>query len=81
MRETLRLTPSAPQRGLEPVVDAVLGGKYTVKTGTVIIANIYDVHRDPLIWGSDVCLFHFTGSLKLLNVSTLRQKSSSPKEC
>jgi cytochrome P450 / NADPH-cytochrome P450 reductase len=71
MRETLRLTPSAPQRGLEPVVDGVLGGKYAIKTGTVILANIYDVHRDPLIWGNDVCLAHFTGFLTLLNVLSL----------
>ena len=57
MRETLRITPSAPQRIVEPVEDTVLGGKYAVKTGTVIIVNAFECQRDELVWGDDVRLF------------------------
>jgi cytochrome P450/NADPH-cytochrome P450 reductase len=55
MRETLRLSPTAPKRGITAIEDTTLGGgKYFVKAGTPILLQIWNIHRDPLIWGDDV---------------------------
>ena len=55
MRESLRLGPSAPARTVMPVEDTVIGGKYAVKKGSSIIINAWNTHRDPKMWGEDVC--------------------------
>ncbi|KAJ7187234.1 fatty acid hydroxylase [Mycena filopes] len=53
MRETLRLGPTAPIRGTSPIEDTTLGGKYEVKKGTTLILLLFQIHRDPAIWGDD----------------------------
>ncbi|KAJ6505385.1 fatty acid hydroxylase [Mycena sanguinolenta] len=54
MRETLRLTPTAGKRGVTPLQDTTLGGgKYFVKAGTTILVHVWNMHRDPLVWGED----------------------------
>lgn len=37
LRETLRLSPSAPATGIEAKEDTVLGGKYAIKAGVPIV--------------------------------------------
>ncbi|EMD34573.1 hypothetical protein CERSUDRAFT_158100 [Gelatoporia subvermispora B] len=54
MRETLRLTPSIPQRGTSPIEDTTLAdGKYAIPKGMNIVVNVSAAHRDPLVWGDD----------------------------
>ncbi|KAJ6631867.1 cytochrome P450 [Mycena sp. CBHHK59/15] len=54
MRETLRVSATAPKRGTTPLKDTTLGGgKYAVKAGTTILSQVWEIHRDPLIWGDD----------------------------
>jgi hypothetical protein len=80
MRETLRLNPSAPGRGCAPWNDVVLGGKYALKAGTIITVNVYDVHRDPLVWGDDVSFtVVFAPKITIINIPRLR--SSDLNEC
>ena len=54
MRESLRLGPTAPARGVTAAEDTVIGGKYAIKKGTLVIVNTYPMHRDPKVWGEDV---------------------------
>lgn len=37
LRETLRLSPSAPATGIEAKEDTILGGKYAIKAGVPIV--------------------------------------------
>ena len=58
MRETLRLTPTAPRITLQPKATTtdepiIIGNKYEVKKGEPIIAILPKVHRDPLVYGDD----------------------------
>ncbi|KAL6298881.1 cytochrome P450 [Sparassis latifolia] len=53
MRETLRLSPSAPMRTVSPLEDTTLGGKYAVEKGATVVVNVIVVHRDPRVWGDD----------------------------
>ncbi|KAF7367846.1 Fatty acid hydroxylase [Mycena sanguinolenta] len=54
MRETLRLTPTTARRSVTPLKDTTLGGgKYFVRAGTTIAVNVWNMHRDPLVWGED----------------------------
>ncbi|KAJ7181531.1 fatty acid hydroxylase [Mycena crocata] len=58
MRETLRLTPTTSKRGVTPIQDTTLGGgKYFVKAGTTILVHVWNMHRDPLVWGEDAEIF------------------------
>ncbi|KAJ7636254.1 bifunctional P-450/NADPH-P450 reductase [Roridomyces roridus] len=58
MYESLRLTPTAPKRGVTALEDTTLGGgKYFVKAGTPIILQVWNMHRDPAVWGDDAELF------------------------
>ena len=55
MRESLRLGPTAPMRGVTPLEDTVIGGgKYAVEKGTSVLVHVYATHRDPKVWGEDV---------------------------
>ena len=54
MRETLRLSPTAPNRTVTPLEDTTLKGKFPVKKGDRIFMNSYTMHRDPKVWGDDV---------------------------
>ncbi|KAF2833493.1 NADPH-cytochrome P450 reductase-like protein [Ophiobolus disseminans] len=53
LRESLRLSPTAPSVGLTAKEDTVLDGKYPVKAGTPIVALFPMIHRDPLAYGED----------------------------
>ena len=57
MRETLRLSPTAPNRTVTPLEDTTLKGKYPVSKGDLIFMNVYTMHRDPKVWGDDVSNF------------------------
>lgn len=53
LRETLRLTPTAPAIALQAHEDTIIGGKYEVSKGEPIIAFLPKVHRDPVVYGED----------------------------
>ncbi|KIK61041.1 hypothetical protein GYMLUDRAFT_43136 [Collybiopsis luxurians FD-317 M1] len=54
IRETLRLTPTAPMRVVIPVEDTHLGnGKYFVKAGSSLVINTWVYQKDPKVWGED----------------------------
>ncbi|KAJ7077036.1 cytochrome P450 [Mycena epipterygia] len=54
MRETLRLSPTAPVRATSSVEDTTIGGsKYALKKGDRILLLFWEIHRDPAVWGSD----------------------------
>lgn len=59
LRETLRLTPTAPGitvQAREDLPDEHVylgGGKYEVKKGQPIFCMLGKVHRDPSVYGSD----------------------------
>jgi cytochrome P450/NADPH-cytochrome P450 reductase len=53
LRESLRLSPTAPSIGLTAKHDTVLGGKYPVKAGSPIVALFPMIHRDPIAYGED----------------------------
>jgi cytochrome P450/NADPH-cytochrome P450 reductase len=56
MRETLRLRPPASTRSVHPKEATTLGnGKYFVTLEDNILVNVTQVHRDPEVWGDDVC--------------------------
>ena len=62
LRETLRLTPTAPAFTLQPRPDStedheILGGKYQVQKGQAIIALLPQIHRDPAVYGADADSF------------------------
>ncbi|KAJ8488103.1 hypothetical protein ONZ45_g14089 [Pleurotus djamor] len=53
MRETLRLSPTAPVRTVAPLEDTTLAGKYPIPAGQLVTMQIMAIHRDPLVWGED----------------------------
>jgi cytochrome P450/NADPH-cytochrome P450 reductase len=53
LRETLRLSPTAPSIGLQAKEDEVIGGKYHIPKGTPIISLFPKIHRDPVVYGED----------------------------
>ncbi|KAI9640753.1 hypothetical protein NHQ30_011062 [Ciborinia camelliae] len=61
LRETLRMTPTAPAFSVFPLPTTespiIIGGKYEVKPGQPILALITAVHRDPTVYGDDVATF------------------------
>ncbi len=57
MRETLRLSPTAPFRGIAALEDTTLkNGSYAVEKDVTILLNVLMCQRDPKLWGADVCL-------------------------
>ncbi|VUC23541.1 unnamed protein product [Clonostachys rosea] len=53
LREALRINSTIPAMGLAPKEDTVLGGKYFVKKGQQLIAQISLSHLDPAVYGDD----------------------------
>ncbi|PMD30907.1 fatty acid hydroxylase [Hyaloscypha variabilis F] len=60
LRETLRLTPTAPAITVQALPDAsgsntvsIAGGKYEIKAGQPIICILPKIHRDPAVYGDD----------------------------
>ncbi|HJQ59858.1 MAG TPA: cytochrome P450 [Vineibacter sp.] len=50
LRESIRVWPTAPAFSLWPKEDTLLGGKYPLKKGDVLIVLSPQVHRDPAAW-------------------------------
>ncbi|OBZ71165.1 hypothetical protein A0H81_08482 [Grifola frondosa] len=57
MRESLRLSPTAPARTVTPIEDTTLGGKYAVQKDDIIVLNMIGAQRDPKVWGDDADQF------------------------
>jgi len=59
LRETLRLSPTAPGFGITPKdgkgdVNVKSGDKeYTIPAGGIAVVSLPQVHRDPLVYGND----------------------------
>ncbi|KAL5115197.1 hypothetical protein ACEQ8H_006871 [Pleosporales sp. CAS-2024a] len=53
LRESLRLSPTAPVIGLTAKKDTLLDGKYPVKAGAHMVPLFPVIHRDPLAYGED----------------------------
>jgi len=59
LRETLRLSPTAPGFGITPKdgkgdVNVKSGNKeYTIPAGGIAVVSLPQVHRDPLVYGND----------------------------
>ncbi|KAH7095469.1 NADPH-cytochrome P450 reductase-like protein [Paraphoma chrysanthemicola] len=53
LRESIRLSPTAPAIGLTAKEDTTLDGKYRVTKGTPLMALLPMVHRDPVAYGED----------------------------
>ncbi|KAF1911690.1 cytochrome P450 [Ampelomyces quisqualis] len=53
LRESLRLSPTAPSISLTAKEDTVLDGKYPVKAGSPLAALLPMIHRDPVAYGED----------------------------
>lgn len=57
LRESIRLSPTAPMIGLTAKQDTVIGGKYPIKAGSPLAALLVAVHRDPVAYGEDAEVF------------------------
>ncbi|KFZ01289.1 hypothetical protein V500_00823 [Pseudogymnoascus sp. VKM F-4518 (FW-2643)] len=63
LRETLRLTPTAPAFELQMRGDStddhtyIGGGKYKIEKGQAILALLPNLHRDPAVYGDDAADF------------------------
>jgi cytochrome P450/NADPH-cytochrome P450 reductase len=53
LRESLRLSPTAPSIGLTAKKDTMLAGKYPIKAGAPLLALFPMIHRDPIAYGED----------------------------
>ncbi|KAF9878871.1 bifunctional p-450: NADPH-p450 reductase [Colletotrichum karsti] len=53
LREVLRFSAPIPGFGREAMKDEIIGGKYPVKAGEMIIANLAKSHFDPAVYGDD----------------------------
>jgi cytochrome P450/NADPH-cytochrome P450 reductase len=53
LRESLRLSPTAPSVGITAKEDTLLAGKYPVKAGVPLLCLFPKIHRDPLVYGED----------------------------
>ncbi|MFD1814067.1 cytochrome P450 [Rhodococcus gannanensis] len=51
--ETLRLWPTAPGYFREAKHDTVLGGRYPIRAGQMVMVVLQGVHTDPAVWGED----------------------------
>lgn len=50
LMETLRLWPTAPAFGVRSLEDTVIGGRYALKGGDVVLVMLPNLHRDPKVW-------------------------------
>ena len=58
LKESLRLHPPAGQIVLHPKDGGgILGGKYAYTSDDLFIVNLHDMHKDPLVWGTDAAAF------------------------
>jgi hypothetical protein len=68
----LRLFPAAPLALPHTCVEDHSIGEYTITKGTVVVANIFALHRDPLLW-TDPELFR---PERFLEDDTLRKSAN-----
>ncbi|RAH41205.1 bifunctional cytochrome P450/NADPH--P450 reductase [Aspergillus brunneoviolaceus CBS 621.78] len=54
LRETLRLTPPLPVFNVAAKEDEIVGGKYPVRAGELIIVLVGRSQLDPMVFGADV---------------------------
>uniref|UniRef100_A0A182LSZ4 Cytochrome P450 n=1 Tax=Anopheles culicifacies TaxID=139723 RepID=A0A182LSZ4_9DIPT len=52
-KETMRLFPVGPLIGRKCVADVKLDDKHTIPAGCCVALGIYQIHRDPSIWGPE----------------------------
>ena len=58
MRESLRLSPTAPVRTISANEETIIGGgKYHIPKGQIIVLNMERAQRDPKVFGDDVSGF------------------------
>lgn len=57
LKETLRLMPTAPGFGVEPLEDTIVAGKYKINKGEVIFNLTPVLHRDESVWGANASVF------------------------
>lgn len=50
LRESLRLSPTAPAFGVEAIEDTTLAGKWEVPAGSKFLLLLPEIHRDPKVW-------------------------------
>ncbi|KAK4180904.1 putative bifunctional cytochrome P450 E-class, group I:NADPH-P450 reductase [Triangularia setosa] len=51
LRETLRLCPTIPSYGVQALEDTVIGGKWAISKGQVILLFLARSHRDKAVYG------------------------------
>lgn len=74
MHETLRLAPPASQRAIAAYEDTVIkGGKYFIPKTATVAVNVFEMHRDPKVWGEDVSIISLVHSLALADLITTFQ--------
>ncbi|KAL5984797.1 hypothetical protein ACLOJK_038633 [Asimina triloba] len=50
VKESMRLYPPAPMSGPHQAVEDCYVGGYRIRAGTVLLVNLWKMHRDPRIW-------------------------------
>lgn len=51
LKESLRLWPTAPAFALQPHAETeVIGGRYEIRRGQIVLVLIPQLHRDPAVW-------------------------------
>ncbi len=58
LKETLRLTPTAPAFTRCPYQDTVVAGQYLIKKGQPVMTFTPMVHRDPTVWSEQAESFN-----------------------
>jgi cytochrome P450/NADPH-cytochrome P450 reductase len=82
LRETLRIWLPAPVRSVFPTEATTIGnGKYAVTPEDTIVINVVQVHRDPEVWGEDVCFFCYFFLVCVDPNDCTRGTCSNPSEC
>lgn len=57
LKETLRLSPTAPAFAVTPYEDTVIGGHYAIKKGQHVSILLPMLHRDRTVWGERAEVF------------------------
>lgn len=82
--ETMRLWPTAPVFARTPRHDTVIGGRYAVPAGAMLMCITPEIHRDPAAWGADAERFdpdRFGPSAKPIPRAAFRPFGAGPRAC